>query len=457
MSKARETYRSYRWLRKRKRIAAAKKHSQLISKNASSRILVILHLYYQQSWKEIKEYLLNLGDYSFDLIVTVTEGNTDPAVLGDVRAFPHTRQIIPCKNQGFDLGPFFRVLNEVDLDAYDIVFKLQSKSTKRSWIYIYRQLFFRRDWFVNLYEGILSAENAHLAVDALSGDGNIGLVAAENLIVPDPPHKKALIHGQAVSRGLPMPEDYRFVAGTCFAVRACCLKPIQDMHIQLQDFQNTLASRGLSFAHFIERYLCACVNNQGYTLHGLPALRFQRTLVRPLERLLWRFSSERLFEEDIDIDPEYFLWQLDNKLISYRYVTLPIGSLNYCHDFKNYPFTKCPPYRYLKGDVDGYLRYCAYHEAAGLPQMRPERFDALRRSIQENGFNPRNIIIITDQNVIADGQHRACCLCDMLGEDAPVRVLKVRQVGLKAFIKRLLPNSVLRFIIHKRDQKKGLS
>ena len=31
--------------------------------------------------------------------------------------------------------------------SYDVIFKLQSKGVHRRWIFIYRQLFFRRDWF----------------------------------------------------------------------------------------------------------------------------------------------------------------------------------------------------------------------------------------------------------------------------------------------------------------------
>lgn len=446
-----EFYYARRWVRKLRRILANNSYGHLIEKNADCRILVILHLYYQQSWKEIKEYLKNLDAYNYDLIVTVTEGKTNPRVLADVESFPHTKKIIPCENRGYDLGPFLRVLEETNLDSYDIVFKLQSKSTKRPWIYIYRQLFFRRDWFLNLYEGILSAKNAHLTVDALYTDEKVGMVAAWNLIVSDPKHKQQLIVRQSASRGLSIREDYRFVAGTCFAVRAQCLKPVQQLRIMAEDFQSTAAARGLSFGHFLERYLCATVQDQGYALAGNTACTVRRALKRPLEALLGRFSSERLHEEDILIDPEFFLWQLDNKLITFRYEQICVGSLVYSHNGQRYPFTKGAPYRYLKGDKEGYRRYCEYHEKAGLPQMSMERFDALRDSIVKNGYDPRHIILVGDGNVIMDGQHRACCICHTFGRKKEIRVLHIREISIKAFIKRILPQKLVCYIQKSRQ------
>ena len=75
--------------------------------------------------------------------------------------------------------------------------------------------------------------------------------------------------------------------------------------------------------------------------------------------------------------------------------------------------------------------------------MSIERFENLRKSITENGYDERYVIIVGNKNELLDGQHRAACLCYKLGEDASIRVLKVKFLGIKETIKRLVPFSVL--------------
>lgn len=48
----------------------------------------------------------------------------------------------------------------------------------------------------------------------------IGLVAARNLIVEDPVHKRHMVEQTLNELCLPSPKGYRFVSGTCFAIRA---------------------------------------------------------------------------------------------------------------------------------------------------------------------------------------------------------------------------------------------
>jgi len=443
-----ECYRSYSLLRKWRRDRSSRDNAQLLEKNKHCKIAVVLHMFYENSWKEIREYLLNLEGYQYDLYVTVTIGQLSESTLDKIRNFHPNTTIIPCENRGFDLAPFLTALKQINLDQYDILIKLQSKSTKRRWIYIYNQLLLRRDWFVNLYEGVLGAQEVHQTIDKLLNDPQIGLVAAQNLIVSDPKHKQQLIHKMAADRNLEFPENYRFVAGTCFGVKAACLKEIQDMNITPEAFVPTPASRGLSFGHFMERYLCVSVEKQGYSFYGNDVCKGRRALLSPMRKLMYRLSSERLHEEDLIFDPEWFFWQMDNRLILWKYKNVALKKLKYARDYRERKFTECPPYRYLKGDVEGYKRYCEEHEKLGWPQMSIERFNALRESIRINGYDEKHIIVYTIRHVIIDGQHRACCLCDEFGEDAKFKMLKVRFVEPKSLIWSLTPLPVIR-LYHK--------
>lgn len=159
MRTVRQNYKSHHKIRSRARQKSVQLHRSMIEKNKDAKILVILHLFYPMSWIEIKEYLDNLSCYHYELIVTVTNGMIPDAVIAQIRDFKPDVRIIECENKGFDVRPFMMAIQSVDLHKYDVVVKLQSKSTKRRWIFIYNQLFLRRDWFLDLFEGILSPEN----------------------------------------------------------------------------------------------------------------------------------------------------------------------------------------------------------------------------------------------------------------------------------------------------------
>lgn len=419
-----EKYRQRKALRSLQRKAF--NNESLINKNHDCKCLVILHLFYDNSWEEINEYLKNLSPYHFDLFITVTRDLISQKTIDCIsREYPAAK-ITVTENRGYDLLPFFTVLKNIDLDQYDIVFKLHSKSTKRRFIYIYRQFFLRRDWFINLYAGILSAKNVHKTIDILYNQKETGLVAASNLIVQDPKHKQNLIRKIAEKQGYDFWEGYYFVAGTCFAIKAQCLKPIQAMHFENADFSPVASSRGMSFAHFIERYICISVHLQGYLIKGNSANVYRRMLQQPIVYVMNHFSSERLHDEDVELDDEWFYWKMDNRLITYKYDDVKFSDMTCDLGNRIFKFTDGVPYKYIKeGDSESYEAYCKLHKDSGLPLMSKERYDRLISSIKANGYNNKNIIIVNEDNVIMDGQHRACILADKYGEDASIRVLKI--------------------------------
>ena len=419
-------------------------HKSLVEKNKACRILVVLHLFYEKSWIEINEYLKNLSPYCFDLIITVTKDRISQETIHSIKKLYPSVQIRVAENKGYDLLPFLCVIENVDLGKYDIVFKLHSKSTKRNYIYIYKQLFLRRDWFVNLYEGILSAKNVHKTIDILYNQQEPGLVAAKNLIIQDPKHKVNMIQEIAESRNLTFRRDYFFVAGTCFAVKSECLKPIQSLHFEKNEFAPMVPSRGMSFAHFVERYICISVLLQGYSMKGNSANSVRRFLLQPITLLMNRMSSERLLHEDIFLDDKWFYWQMENRLIIYKFIQMKFRDMKCSYRNQVISLADGAPYKYIsEGDTAGYEAYCKYHAANGLPLMTKERFDHLIKAIEETGYDERNVILINSQNGLLDGQHRACVLANKYGLDSNVRVLKIWEFRemkylLKKRIKKLV-------------------
>ena len=428
-----DRYKRRRFLRQLQRKVFYNK--SLVNKNHKCKCLVVLHLFYENSWIEINEYLKNLSPYSFDLLVTTTEGQVSKETLCRITKEYPDAKIIFMENRGFDLLPFLAAIREVDLSNYDIVFKLHSKGTNRRYHFIYHQFFLKRGWFVNLFDGILSGKNVHKTIDILYNQKEIGLVAAENLIVKDPKHRVNLIRKIAEKEGLEFVEDYSFVAGTCFAMKAECLKPIIDLHLEKNEFAPQISSRGMSFASFVERYLCISVLLQGYLMKGNPATAIRRFLLKPITMIMNRLSSERLFGEDIILDDEWFYWQVDDKVIKYRFENIRFDEIKCIFERKIGRMIDGFPYRYIKeGDVAGYERYSLVHKQTGLPMMSKERYDRLIESMNQNGYDERHIIVINEQNLIKDGQHRACILANKYGEDSCVRVLKywdLKQILIK--------------------------
>ena len=90
------------------------------------------------------------------------------------------------------------------------------------------------------------------------------------------------------------------------------------------------------------------------------------------------------------------------------------------------PLSQCVPYRYLQGDTAAYEEYCRIHAETGRPLMSMERYDELISSMKKQGFDEEHIIMVDENNIVKDGQHRACWLAWKYGLDREVEVLQVK-------------------------------
>ena len=276
----RVVYRPHSLIRGIKRDFWEAYNSKLIQKNKDIRILVLLHLYYDESWIEIREYLQNLRPYNIQLVVTCTQERIQRTTIEDICTLYCNSHIIYCKNKGYDLGPFFEACKMVDAHEFDVVIKLHSKGTKRPLQFNYNQLFFRRSWFINLFEGVVSAKNIHRVVDELVNSPGVDIAAAHNLIVRDPEYKVEHHSCIATSQGFVLPKGYRYVAGTCFAMSTRHFVRLQQLGYSLDDFEDTNESEIWDLAHFLERYICILDKDGQYYATNCCLVR--RLLTAPL-------------------------------------------------------------------------------------------------------------------------------------------------------------------------------
>ena len=390
-----------------------------LATDRQARILVCLHLFYPDLWPAVCGYLEHLAPYHWDMVVTYPENQIPAAALTAVTDFKPDAMLLPCRNAGFDIGPFVASLDGIDLSAYDIVFKLQTKGCGRKRIFMYDQLFKREDWFLNLYDGILGGRTVHETVAVLMR-GVAGLVAAENLIVRDPSHKREFVRRFCEERGLPFTEDYRFVAGTCFAVQAERLRPLQALGLRLDDFADTVRGE-FSLAHALERWMCfaAADGMRGNVVirntYPEEARRSRETSVYPL-----------LEDPRFDLDPEFVYRALEFREIGgYEVAEVRLGDIRRVwHDNRLLTLEDCAPYLYLEGDGERYDRYCRENSAMSAFRMSRDRFDRLVKSMEN--YDPRKMpVVFGMRNIVLDGQHRSCVLLKRFGPDHVIRVVRL--------------------------------
>lgn len=409
-----------------------------IKRNKDSRILVILHLYYMDLWPSIKRYLDNLSSYQYDLVVTYVTGHYDLETLNDVCIYKKNVRLVEYENKGFDIGGFIDVLSSTKLDDYDIIFKLQSKGVGRDFIYVYDQVFKKADWFLNLFDGILGEFSLHRAINRLTQNSKIGIVASANLIVQDPPHKRYFTSVKASSLGIPIHELYHYVAGSCFAIKASLLSCIQKLHLNIDNFEPT--KRGtFSLAHVMERLICACVEPQGYTISGISVPHPLYIIEKRYHRSI---SALRLLEDDrFIVDYDFFYKAMEMfPVFSYEIKPIKLGDLRRYWKDNLYFLKDCSPYAYIQGNVERYEQYIIANSEESDFRMSRERFDNLINSLEENGPDPKQLPIICAQdNTIWDGLHRSCWLLSKYGEE---HIIPVVYLHAPVWYKPINPSSI---------------
>ena len=388
-----------------------------------AKIAVILHLFYMDAWGEIKSYINGLKPYDIDLYISYVDEFKNDNVLADVKkSFPQA-VLFEYPNQGFDIGSFVDILNKINLDNYDVVYKLHSKGIHRKKIFIYDQIFKKRDWFENLWNGLFGYKKTDEIIKLLTSDNKIGIVAAENLIVKDPPHKQHFTHKANKKIGIPILDDYHYVAGTCFAIRSKLLKPIQSLNYTINNFETV--KRGVfSTAHVMERLICACIETQGYYLHGIYTRRNEHR--REVVKALKTSSIRLLFDNRIKIDYDFFYKCLEgHKVERYDIINIKLGDIKRrWWDKKIYNLNECSPYKYLHGNIESYKSYCKENIQKCQFDMSEDRFNRLIKSM-DAGFDSKFMPIIDKYNIIMDGQHRCCILLYKYGPNYEVRALKL--------------------------------
>ncbi len=434
------TYESYKLRRFIKRKISKLINYHKIQKNKNAKILVYIHIFYKESVKEIIEYLKNLESYNYELIISTIKGVYNNEIKAEIQKFKPNAKIYEYENRGFDIGPFFETLSHINLNHYDIIFKLQSKGTAHKFSYTYGQVFKNRDWFEYLYEGILGAFTVHKTIDVLYNDkNNIGIVAAKNLIVQDPPHKVEYTRQKLEQYKINIAKNYYFVAGTCYAEKAHLAKNIQNLKIQIDDFEES--NHGyFSLAHAMERYITSNIEQEGYKMYGNNVCKLKRKKYHKLEKKLSPISGMRLINDKRFILPnDFYLRTAENSFITkYEICQIKLKDITRYDQGKYTSIKEWGPYQFLLGKEKDYIDYCLNYRRTDYMNLSDKEFEKyikkqcindynlLIKNLKKKNYNEKYPIIIDENNnMILDGLHRASYLMYKHGENYKIKVLKL--------------------------------
>lgn len=235
--------------------------------------LCIVHVYYPEFWPELAACLRNV-DGPADLIVTyVDETKGIPEIVR--RDFPAARFIL-CENRGFDVWPFIKALQSVDLSEYSVLVKLH---TKRDVIRDGKPLFFNHCHFSGsawreYLLGFIRDKETWKATKARLFMPGIGMVADRHVIMgkTDTPwtntrHSMDLaVEFVEKLYGVSIPANPRFVAGTMFAVRPSLLAKLLARGWSADDFAESVRDKTEQTAHMLERVMGVVVAAEGFRL-----------------------------------------------------------------------------------------------------------------------------------------------------------------------------------------------
>lgn len=239
------------------------------------RIAVCVHLYYVELFKEIANYLDNFINIPYNLYFTMPRENK--VFLPVLRKkYPNSRVIIT-ENIGFDIYPFLCFLKEINLEDYDVIFKLHSKKNI--------PIEFSRNgvdlsgtkWRDYMFKALLgTSEQVKNVLRIMERHPHIGMLAAQEVLFEGYKLLAQDIDLQKVETlmfecGFLM-RRWEYVAGSVFAVRPYLLKAIKQRNFTAEDFPPYFPRDWNGLPYCLERVFGCMVSAQGLVIGKLPFL-----------------------------------------------------------------------------------------------------------------------------------------------------------------------------------------
>lgn len=253
------------------------------------RILVHVHIYYPELWPELKCCVKNIMQTAYT-DVFVTSSQADAGLLADIQELGENVKFLQVPNKGFDVGPFFYVLNRINLEDYDYVVKLHTKRniTANPWLLNDINVGSAK-WRHYLINFCITPDKWRKTLKALENP-HVGMISDKHVIM-----KKDVLDQDDVNKvlkvllqlGFNTQQKKEYVAGTMFVVKAFLLNSLQHRY-DLDDFEESSRQKELYLAHIMERIFGYLVCAQGYSLESFDGKKISkwRKLWNPIRKFL---------------------------------------------------------------------------------------------------------------------------------------------------------------------------
>lgn len=231
-------------------------------------LFVCVHVFYPEMWDELKQCILNMSACPYELYITLVSHHA--LLEKDIaQTFP-TAHVEVVENRGYDVGPFMSVLNKLDLNHYSYVVKLHTKRDMPEGTYLKMINVSQNRWREYLLKFFKSPRGFQKALSSFAKKTKLGMLADWHVISSqkfgDP---EACTEAGHLLKTLGLKtKSFCFVAGTMFMCRANLLKPLQNLGMELSDFElsSSKTHGGGGKAHALERLFGLLICAQGYTL-----------------------------------------------------------------------------------------------------------------------------------------------------------------------------------------------
>lgn len=245
-------------------------------------------------WSQIKQYLVNIGDYPYSLFVTMNEEDDD--IIRDIKQFHKETSVFIVENKGYDIGPFVYFLNKIDLSKYDLILKIHTKNNIAGCDTLLNHRYVsRKYWFQLLLEALIGSKRIVLKnINAFQNNKKLGMIGSKYCITSN--YKNAIdvkdkvieiMNGFNFTNFLPI----TFVAGTMFFVRSKILQKVKENYT-INDFDITDNQvKDGTLAHALERVFGCLVVAQGYQIQGYD--RNRSFEYQSIAKLLQRFIFQK--------------------------------------------------------------------------------------------------------------------------------------------------------------------
>ena len=226
------------------------------TKETKLKIAVHIHLFYPELTGHFIRLLRNFP-YNFKLVITSC--SDFPEVKEKFqKAFKDVEyRVVP--NKGRDLGAFIYALNEFNLEQYDLIIKLHSKSNKGQnlispWLINNHQVLNRRYWRNSMEYALAGNKKQSAKLVKIFEEGKTGLAGAKRFFTENARNTNETETAAtfAVCEKLGTEKKIAFFAGTIFAVKGEILTPLKAFSID--DFKAiNESSENTSVEYCLER------------------------------------------------------------------------------------------------------------------------------------------------------------------------------------------------------------